>query len=183
MELLAKSGFVGYVIFLLSIITLGVFLERVFSLNRFYRKVKKHGFKPEIRKIIESVGIQSIEVIENLLSIKGSMIIADCEKGVGFIRLASSIAPLLGLLGTVIGMIEAFHNVAGSGYNVNPAQLANGIWTALLTTAEGLCVAIPAYFGYFYLTNLIEKIELALKEDMEEVLIEVYGDRVQKEKR
>ncbi|WP_457567646.1 MotA/TolQ/ExbB proton channel family protein [Desulfurobacterium sp.] len=182
MELIARSGFVGYIILALSIATLAVFMERLFSLNRFYRKVKKHGFKSEIRKTVESVGGQSIELVENLLSIKGSAIIAECERGVGFIRLASSIAPLLGLLGTVIGMIEAFHNVAGSGYNVNPAQLADGIWTALLTTAEGLCVAIPAYFGYFYLTNLIEKIELALKQDMEEVLVEVYGDRIQKER-
>jgi len=183
MELLAKSGFIGYVLLLLSIVTLAVFLERVFVLNRFYKQVKKQGFKKELIETIREIEDKTPEVIENLLTLKGAKIIAECERRVGFIRLASSIAPLLGLLGTVIGMIEAFHNVAGSGYSVNPAQLADGIWTALLTTAEGLCVAIPAYFGYFYLSGIIDKIELALKEDMEEVLIEVYGDRVQKKEK
>ncbi len=183
MELLAKSGFIGYILLLLSVVTFGVFLERAIILNKFYRKVKKKGFKQELLKAALKIENRNPEIIENLFSIKGAKIISECERRVGFIKLASSIAPLLGLLGTVIGMIKAFHNVAGSSYSVNPAQLADGIWTALLTTAEGLCVAIPAYFGYFYLSGIIDKIELALKEDMEEVLIEVYGDRVQKKEK
>ena len=64
------------------------------------------------------------------------------RKYLRLIELIGQLAPLLGLLGTVIGMIQAFNNLQQSGAVVNPATLAGGIWTALLTTALGLAVAI-----------------------------------------
>lgn len=64
------------------------------------------------------------------------------RKYLGVVELISQLAPLLGLLGTVIGMIQAFADLQQSGAVVNPATLAGGIWTALLTTALGLAVAI-----------------------------------------
>lgn len=73
------------------------------------------------------------------------------ERGLAFLSLIATIAPLLGLLGTVLGMIEAFQQMETVGDRVEPAVLAGGIWEALLTTAAGLTVAIPAavFFTWF----------------------------------
>jgi len=66
------------------------------------------------------------------------------ERGFRFLDTVAQVAPLLGLFGTVLGMIEAFQALQGAGSQVDPALLAGGIWVALLTTAAGLAVAMPA---------------------------------------
>ena len=66
-------------------------------------------------------------------------------------------APMLGLLGTVIGMISAFAELSAAGGAVDPASLAGGIWTALITTAAGLVVAIPFYFVLTWLESRVER--------------------------
>ena len=73
------------------------------------------------------------------------------ERGLGTLSLISAISPLLGLTGTVIGMIQAFQVIASSGSAVNPGMLASGIWEALITTAAGLLVAIPVHVAHHYL--------------------------------
>ena len=78
----------------------------------------------------------------------------------------ASVTPLMGLLGTVLGMIDVFQGVvadtAMAAGAVNPASLASGIWTALLTTAAGLGVAIPTYVGYRYLQGRCDELSTAL---------------------
>lgn len=69
--------------------------------------------------------------------------LAHLEKGFRLLDSIAQIAPLLGLFGTVLGMIDAFQNLQGSGTTVDPSALAGGIWVALLTTAVGLAVAMP----------------------------------------
>lgn len=71
--------------------------------------------------------------------------------------LISQIAPLLGLFGTVVGMIDAFHKLQAAGDQVNPATLAGGIWVALLTTAVGLAVAIPVSMALSWFDSRIER--------------------------
>ncbi|AML53636.1 MotA/TolQ/ExbB proton channel family protein [Falsihalocynthiibacter arcticus] len=66
------------------------------------------------------------------------------ERGLRFLDLVAQLAPLLGLFGTVLGMIEAFKALQGAGSSVDPSVLAGGIWVALLTTAVGLAVAMPS---------------------------------------
>ncbi len=78
------------------------------------------------------------------------------ESGLTFLRLIATISPLLGLLGTVLGMIEAFQQLQGAGDRVDPAILSGGIWEALLTTAAGLTVAIPAAAFYTALQRTVE---------------------------
>lgn len=66
-------------------------------------------------------------------------------------------SPLLGLLGTVLGMIEAFRQLASSGSQVDPSVLSGGIWQALLTTAAGLSVAIPVVLLHSWLERRVER--------------------------
>ena len=79
------------------------------------------------------------------------------EKRTPFLATLANIATLLGLLGTVIGMIEAFATLASAGSDINPSLLAGGIWKALLTTAAGLVVAIPALFAWHLFDRRIER--------------------------
>jgi biopolymer transport protein ExbB len=77
-----------------------------------------------------------------------------------------SIAPLLGLLGTVIGMIKAFMVIQQMGGKVNAAVLAGGIWEAMLTTALGLAVALPTMVAYSYLVSRVDNYEAQLQDGM-----------------
>ena len=83
------------------------------------------------------------------------------------LEVISNIAPLLGLLGTVIGMITAFSKLEESGSRVDPAILAGGIWEALLTTAFGLIVAIPALAAFYWLDGRVDNV----REDIRHLII------------
>jgi len=77
-------------------------------------------------------------------------------KNLVILSTVAHIAPLLGLLGTVSGMIRAFMMIQEKSGMANPGELAQGIWVALITTAAGLVVAIPAYVAYNYLASRVE---------------------------
>ena len=86
------------------------------------------------------------------------------------LEVIASLSPLLGLFGTVLGMIDAFQKLQEAGTQVNPAILSGGIWEALLTTAAGLAVAIPAAIAVTWLQRIIER----LGHDMETSVTEVF---------
>ena len=85
------------------------------------------------------------------------------------IEVIAALSPLLGLFGTVLGMIEAFHRLESAGTAVDPAVLSGGIWEALLTTAAGLAVAIPAIIALNWLEHRIENFKLAMEDAMTQI--------------
>ena len=89
--------------------------------------------------------------ISRIISIE----IRNLETYLGGLEVVASISPLLGLFGTVLGMIKAFLNLEKAGSQIDPALLAGGIWEALLTTAFGLAIAIPALAAYHLFENKI----------------------------
>lgn len=84
--------------------------------------------------------------------------LAEARAGLSALELIATIAPLLGLLGTVLGMIAAFQALQTAGSNADPSQLAGGIWEALLTTAAGMAVAIPASAALTWFESVIDRI-------------------------
>ena len=86
------------------------------------------------------------------------------------LQVIATIAPLLGLLGTVFGMIEAFQQMEMAGKNVDPSDLSGGIWEALLTTAVGLSVAIPIVVFESYFRNIIENFKNNIESAVTKVL-------------
>ena len=86
------------------------------------------------------------------------------------LQVIAVIAPLLGLLGTVFGMIEAFQQMELAGKNVDPSILSGGIWEALLTTAAGLSVAIPIVIFESYFRNLVDRFKSNLENAVTKVL-------------
>ena len=103
--------------------------------------------------------------------------LAEARRGLKLLELIGTIAPLLGLLGTVIGMIAAFQAMQEAGSAVDPADLAGGIWEALLTTAAGMAVAIPATMGLVWFESQIEKLALAIEDIATRLMLPVSDGR------
>jgi biopolymer transport protein ExbB len=80
------------------------------------------------------------------------------------LEMTSTVAPLLGLMGTVIGMIASFATLSQAGSRVDHSMLAGGIWEALITTVGGLCVAIPALAAYYLIDAQIEKVRATMRD-------------------
>lgn len=95
----------------------------------------------------------------------GQRDLAGLRRGLRVLELVMTIAPLIGLLGTVLGMIDAFRALEESGGQADPSVLAGGIWEALLTTAAGMAVAIPAAIALSWFEGVIERVQHDL-EDM-----------------
>lgn len=85
------------------------------------------------------------------------------------LEVIATLSPLLGLLGTVLGMIVAFQNLQGAGSTIDPALLSGGIWEALLTTAAGLIVAIPTIVALNWLEQRVERFKLIMEDTMTQV--------------
>lgn len=107
---------------------------------------------------------------ERALRRAGSRKLQELEHHLRGLHIIANVAPLLGLLGTVTGMINAFMKVESFGNRVEVSQLAGGIWEALLTTAAGLTVAIPCMLFYNYFLGRVQRIEMEMR-DTAEVLI------------
>lgn len=99
----------------------------------------------------------------DLLELAIEQDLIDAERRLTGLSVIAQVAPLLGLLGTVTGMIQAFQQIQDLQGQVNPAVLAGGIWEALITTAAGLTVAIPALVGFLYFRNQISRWENYLR--------------------
>ncbi len=97
--------------------------------------------------------------IQSSFALAAGELIRKMEVSLRGLATVAALAPLLGLLGTVIGMIRAFMVIEGQGANVSPALLAGGIWEALLTTAAGLTVAIPCLMFHNLFQGRIERVE------------------------
>jgi len=186
LELFSKGGFAMYPLLLLSVITVAIAIERVIYLRRVkmdagefmgvvdeflsrnalddaYRhcesttgplsNIIKSGLKNQRRGRSEVV-----RAIEDA----GALEIAQLEKGILVLTSVSKIAPLIGLFGTVTGMIRSFQAMGAAGGD-NPRLVAAGIAEALVATAAGLVVAIPAYFLSFYFMNRVGKFVLDMQ--------------------
>lgn len=106
-------------------------------------------------------GRPSVEV-EQAVNDGGERQIAQLKKGLRILNGVSTLSPLIGLLGTVVGMIQSFNDIATAGAMGQTQTLANGIALALLTTAVGLLIAIPAMIAYLYLVGRIESIVMEM---------------------
>ena len=93
--------------------------------------------------------------IQNAIENCGNVEVARLEKGLPLLASIAGGAPMIGFLGTVLGMVKAFFNMSKAGNNIDITLLSDGIYTAMLTTVGGLIVGIIAYFGYNWLTSQI----------------------------
>lgn len=120
-------------------------------------------------------------IVEKSITRAGSRELALLENNLRGLNVIAGVAPLLGLLGTVIGMIRAFMQIQQHGGSVDAAHLAGGIWEAMLTTAAGLTVAIPCLLFYNYFMGRLNRVEADMKNaavDLVEAIRERTDDGV-----
>ena len=110
-----------------------------------------------VEKGIERIG-RPLSDIQTAVENMGNVEVARLEKGLPLLATIAGGAPMIGFLGTVLGMVQAFFNMANAGNNIDITLLSSGIYTAMITTVGGLIVGILAYFGYNYLTSRISDI-------------------------
>jgi biopolymer transport protein ExbB len=114
--------------------------------------------------------------IQSAIENTGNVEVSRLEKGLPILASIAGGAPMIGFLGTVLGMVKAFFNMSKAGNNIDITLLSDGIYTAMLTTVGGLVVGIIAYFGYNWLTskvsNLVYKMESSTMQFIDIVLHE-----------
>ncbi len=180
LDLFYKGGFLMYPIFFCSLLAIAIFFERMFFLKSIKTSTRKFGnrisdlirkgninfaitacrknYSP-ISQIILAALLKygsSREEIREAIEDTAHQEVAVLEKNLPILATVGNIAPLLGLLGTVFGMIKGFQVISAIGVG-NPEALAGAISEALLTTAFGLSVAIPTIVAYNYLVNRVER--------------------------
>ena len=116
-------------------------------------------------------GVPEVKIREELLRYGGE-VLENLRSGFRILEVIASLAPLLGLFGTVLGMIEAFRQLEAAGNQVNPAILSGGIWQALLTTAVGLAVAIPVVA----VLNWLERWVDGLAHEMDNLVTQLFTE-------
>ncbi|MFU8804122.1 MAG: MotA/TolQ/ExbB proton channel family protein [Bradymonadaceae bacterium] len=188
---LAKGGVLMIPILLCSVLGVAFFLERMWSLQRsrimpaqFLARVfealkeRRFGDAEELCKsndspmaIVLASGMRYAggdrSLVKEAMEETGRREMHFLERFTNALGAIATVAPLLGLLGTVTGMIRVFQRVvnqAAAGSMADPGALANGIWEALITTAAGLTVAIPVYLAYRYVLTRVDRFGVELED-------------------
>jgi biopolymer transport protein ExbB len=189
-ELFDRGGSICWVLLALSIYVVAVIIYKSLQFYKLRKSSISHRDLPEMgqerfllslreelsRKGYNPIAISMHTAVSSIIKYKGNFaaveaeIEENCNKVLNplqshlrSLELLAAIAPLLGLLGTVIGMVQAFAVLEQAGGRVDPSQLAGGIWTALLTTVGGLLVGIPAMVAYHYFDSRLDKIRTEMQ--------------------
>lgn len=181
-DLCLKGGPLMIVLALMSLISIYIFIERAIVVNRanredatFMQRIRDYIHEGEIesafnlcrknaspysRLIAKGISRIGRPVNDILAAVEntGNIEIANLSKGLPWLATTAAGAPMLGFLGTVIGMVEAFYAIAAEGNSANIATFSSGIYTALVTTVAGLVVGVIALFAYNYLVARINSV-------------------------
>ena len=191
--LLSKGGLPLWLLLLVSAVGVAVFIERFLHYHR--AQINSTEFLNGVRtvlkrnNVVEAISIcdatpgpvarlvkiailnrdHGRERVREALEEAGSAEVPRLEEKLNLLATIAQLAPLLGLLGTVLGFIQVFGQIQAAGLTANFKQFSDGVWQALVCTAAGLAVAIPTHAGYNYLVSRINSIVL----DMERAATEI----------
>ncbi len=194
-SMLGQGGPVMWLLVLASAAAVAVFVERVLHFHR--AQINSTEFLNGVRtvlkreNVVEAISIcdatpgpvshlvktailnrdQGRERLREALEEAGLAEVPRLEQRLNLLATISQLAPLLGLLGTVLGLIRVFAQIEHAGLHAHVGQLSQGVWQALVCMAAGLAVAIPAYAGYNYLVSRVNAIVL----DMERAAAEIVS--------
>jgi biopolymer transport protein ExbB len=130
-----------------------------------------------VKKALSLVN-EDYSIAKDSIESTANVAIHKLEKGLGWVSTIAAVAPLVGFLGTVTGMVKVFINIAAhSQQGIDISLLANGIWEALLTTVGGLVVGIPAIIFYNDLVSHIENNAKLLMEQVDELMLKLYNKK------
>lgn len=181
-DLCLRGGPLMIVLALLSLVCIYIFVERAIVINRaareddtFMKRIRDYIHEGEIesafnlckktgtpyaRLIAKGISRIGRPVNDILAAVEntGNIEIASLSKGLPWLATTAAGAPMLGFLGTVVGMVQAFYAIASEGNSANIATFSSGIYTALVTTVAGLVVGVIALFAYNYLVARINSV-------------------------
>ena len=197
-ELITSGGVGGNLVMgtigILSIFAVYILIERYIAISKASKE--DAGFLKSIQNFIESKDIEAAKTlcrntdspiarmiekgvnridkpmtdISAAIENQGKLEVFKMENNLANLATISGAAPMLGFLGTVIGMIVAFHEMASAGGNIDVAMLSQGIYTAMVTTVAGLVVGIIAFIAYNYLVSKVDKVIFMLEAKTTEFL-------------
>ena len=186
-EVAQKGGWLMLPIILLSIIAVYIFFERYFHIQKasqvdtnFMNRIRDYIHEGKLDSALtlsQSYDLPQAKMIEKginrigkplsdvnaAIENTGRLEIYKLEKGLPLLATIAGGAPMIGFLGTVMGMIRAFYDMSMAGNNIDVGQLSNGIYTALVTTVAGLIVGVIGYFAYNILVSRVEKVVFQLE--------------------
>jgi biopolymer transport protein ExbB len=195
-----KGGLMLLPIVLCSIVALGIIVERFWSLKR--NKILPPDLVPQVWKLsreekLDAMAIRRLkvgsplgailaaglsnsrfgrEIMKESIEEVGRQVAHDLERYLTALGTISAITPLLGLLGTVVGMIKVFSAIMSQGVG-DPSVLAGGISEALITTAAGLAVAIPSLMFHRYFEGRVDDLVLNMEEESLKLIEMIHGER------
>ncbi len=199
-ELLTYGGWAMVPLYLCSAVALAIFCKKILEFRA--RRLQEVDWLDEVLQELEDRRFHEADeradktanpagrVVQSMLEVRrrrpdrveaearrvGSLELQKLETNVGGLSFVAQAAPLLGLLGTVLGMVQLFMGLQGTATaTVDAALLASGIWQALLTTAAGLTIAVPALAAYSYLNSRTDRFRLVLGDTIERVLTALPG--------
>ena len=194
-----KGGFIFVLLLMISLVSITIIIYKIFqfffidnanaekleiliqesaSIREFENKISFLNNKENIffstieyaSAIFEKKTINDEDKV-NAIKIHVQKKVNKVESFLSVLEIIAQVSPLLGLLGTILGMITSFTELEVGGSNIDPSILAGGIWTALLTTAIGLIVAIPALVAFHF----FEKRVLSIKNKLNNLLLQLNG--------
>ncbi|MGA8260642.1 MAG: MotA/TolQ/ExbB proton channel family protein [Arenicellales bacterium] len=200
LELFRSGGLLMWPILACSIIAVAIVCERFWTLNR--RAVTPSDLTAEVQQLIErrdlnpariqairensplgrilAAGLENLGsgryVMKDAIEEAGRHVVHELERFLNSLGTIAAITPLLGLLGTVIGMIKVFAAITTYGVG-DPTVLADGISQALITTAAGLTVGIPALMFYRYFRGKVNELTVSLEQEALRLVEIIHGDR------
>lgn len=200
-QFLQKGGYVMVVLGIFSVLSIGVMLERAWSFSKFGKGLKR--FSEEFNRVLDGGGSTAVSEycsgqvspltdifkaglskagegkveIAETMEFSARREIAKLEKNLGVLGTIGNTAPFVGLFGTVLGIMRAFHDLAGSE-GAGPSVVAAGIAEALVTTAAGLFVAIPAVIAYNYFTRKVSRYVLEVEASSKEMIDAVFPHKI-----
>src|SRR5437764_3452143 len=192
--MLANGGWVLWLILLTSAVVVAVFIERFLHCHRAQINSIEflNGVRTVLKKenVVEALSIcdatpgpvarlvktailnreRGREGVREALEEAGLAEVPRLEEKLNLLATIAQLAPLLGLLGTVLGFIQTFYKMQSQGVYAHVGQLSDGIWKALICAAAGLAVAIPAHAAYNYLVSRINSIVLDMERSASEIV-------------
>jgi biopolymer transport protein ExbB len=201
LEIIKAAGWPIYPLILASIVAIAIIVERAWTLRS--ELIAPSNLLPEVKKWLAQGGVtketcdkleahsllgeifaaalnnvtSSREIIKESIEESGRAVAHKLERNLSTLGTIATVSPLLGLLGTVIGMVELFgaFNAAGSGHDV--AQFAKGISVALYNTAGGIVVAVPAMISYRYYRAKIDGLIVEMEQQANKLVEIIHGER------
>lgn len=200
-QLLGEAGWAMYPIYLCSIAAVAIFLRKLLEI-RSLAPSDTEFLQPALARVREAdygaaaarcersphPAARVVEAAAETLASRpdraeaeaqriGGLALQRAERNLAGLSFIATAAPLLGLLGTVLGMVDLFMGLEGAGLGqLDPSKLSEGIWKALLTTAAGLLVAVPTMAGHAFLTSRTDRLRLQMSDAISRVLTAAPAD-------